>query len=464
MAKPEVPPGHVVIVGGGLAGSEAAWQAAQLGVRVRLYEMRPGRMTAVHQTGLLAELVCSNSLGGAAIDTPAGLLKEEMRRLGSLVIAAADRSSVPAGAALAVDRTAFSAWITEQIESHPLIEVVREEVEEVPDPGDGVVIVATGPLTSDALAASLGRLTGQEFLAFYDAAAPIVTAESVDQSRGFWASRYGKGSPDYLNLPMNREQYEAFVRALAEAEQHAGHIPDELKFFEGCVPVEELARRGIDTLRFGPMRPVGLVDPATGRMPYAVVQLRKEDREGRLLNLVGFQTRLKWGEQARVFRMIPGLEQAEFVRFGVVHRNTFVKSPLLLHPTGQMRSNPRLFLAGLIVGVEGYVESAASGLLAGINAVRVLRGEPPLVLPVETMMGALWHYVTTARADDFQPMNAAFGLLPPLEHPVKGKRERRAEQARRALSAIDRVAEEVKRWAVGVQHPLSGMAPRSWPS
>lgn len=463
MRKIEVPPGQVVIVGGGLAGSEAAWQAAQLGVRVRLYEMRPAKMTVVHQTGLLAELVCSNSLGGAGIDTPAGLLKEEMRRLGSLVIAAADRSAVPAGAALAVDRHAFSGWITEQIEAHPLIEVVRGEVEEVPEPGDGAVVVATGPLTSDALAASLGHITGQEFLAFYDAAAPIVTAESVDMSRGFWASRYGKGTPDYLNLPMNREQYEAFVRALAEAEQHAGHIPDELKFFEGCVPVEELARRGLDTLRFGPMRPVGLVDPASGRMPYAVVQLRKEDREGRLLNLVGFQTRLKWGEQARIFRMIPGLEQAEFVRFGVVHRNTFVKSPLLLHPTGQMRANPRLFLAGLIVGVEGYVESAASGLLAGINAVRVLRGEAPFVLPVETMMGALWHYVTTARADDFQPMNAAFGLLPPPEQPVRSKKERRAEQARRALAAIDRVTEEVKRWAASVRPQLSGTAPRSWP-
>ncbi|HEY8425815.1 MAG TPA: methylenetetrahydrofolate--tRNA-(uracil(54)-C(5))-methyltransferase (FADH(2)-oxidizing) TrmFO [Limnochordales bacterium] len=461
MGKPEVPPGHVVVIGGGLAGSEAAWQAARLGVPVRLYEMRPRRSTVVHRTDRLAELVCSNSLGGASIDTPAGVLKEEMRRLGSLVIEAADRSSVPAGAALAVDRELFSGWITERVSEHPLIEVIREEVEQVPDPGDGVVIVATGPLTSDALAASLGRLTGEEFLAFYDAAAPIVTAESVDQSRGFWASRYGKGTPDYLNLPMDRSQYEAFVKALAEAEQHAGHIPDELKFFEGCVPVEELARRGPDTLRYGPMRPVGLRDPATGRMPYAVVQLRKEDREGRLLNLVGFQTRLKWGEQARIFRMIPGLEQAEFVRFGVVHRNTFVKSPRLLHPTGQMRSHPRILLAGLIVGVEGYVESAAAGLLAGLNAARLVRGEPPLVLPVETMMGALWHYVTTARAEDFQPINAAFGLLPPTDEPARGKKERRAAQARRALAAMDRVAEEVRRWTADAPVSLGGMGPRS---
>lgn len=463
MSRPEVRPGEVVVVGGGLAGSEAAWQAARLGVRVRLYEMRPVRMTVVHQTDRLAELVCSNSLGGASVDTPAGLLKEEMRRLGSLVVAAADRSAVPAGAALAVDRHLFAGWITEQIASHPLIQVVREEVEQVPDPGEGAVVIATGPLTSDALAASLASLTGEEFLAFYDAAAPIVTAESVDQSRGFWASRYGKGTPDYLNLPLDRERYEAFVRALAEAEQHAGHIPDELKFFEGCVPVEELARRGIDTLRFGPMRPVGLRDPATGRMPYAVVQLRKEDREGRLLNLVGFQTRLKWGEQARIFRMVPGLEQAEFVRFGVVHRNTFVKSPRLLHPTGQMRRAPRILLAGLIVGVEGYVESAAAGLLAGLNAARLVRGEQPVVLPPETMMGALWHYVTTARADDFQPINAAFGLLPPPQGPVRGKKERRAEQARRALEAIDRVAEEVRRWEAAAGTPVSGTAPRSWP-
>ncbi|MEW6047119.1 MAG: methylenetetrahydrofolate--tRNA-(uracil(54)-C(5))-methyltransferase (FADH(2)-oxidizing) TrmFO [Bacillota bacterium] len=450
----------VVIVGGGLAGSEAAWQAARLGVRVRLYEMRPQQMTPVHQTGLLAELVCSNSLGGAGLDTAAGLLKEEMRRLGSLVVAAADRTAVPAGSALAVERHAFSGWITQQIEPHPLIELVRQEVRQVPDPSEGAVILATGPLTSDALAGSLGRITGQELLSFYDAAAPIVTAESVDTQRGFWASRYDKGTPDYLNLPMDREQYEAFSRALAEAEQHAGHLPGELKFFEGCVPVEELARRGLDTLRYGPMRPVGLKDPATGRMPYAVVQLRKEDREGRLLNLVGFQTRLKWGEQARIFRMIPGLEEAEFVRFGVVHRNTFVNSPRLLRPTGQMREHPRLFLAGLIVGVEGYVESAAAGLLAGINAARLVRGEELLVLPAETMMGALWQYVTTARADDFQPMNAAFGLLPPVQGRVHSRKERRARQVTRALAAIDRVAEEVRRWQEAVAAP-SGMAPRS---
>ncbi|WP_324717714.1 methylenetetrahydrofolate--tRNA-(uracil(54)-C(5))-methyltransferase (FADH(2)-oxidizing) TrmFO [Carboxydochorda subterranea] len=435
----------VTVVGGGLAGSEAAWQAARMGARVRLYEMRPARPTPVHQTGLLAELVCSNSLGGAGTDTSAGLLKEEMRRLGSLVVQAADAHRVPAGSALAVDRERFASEITRKVEAHPSITVIREEVREVPEPGDGVVVLATGPLTSDALAASLARLVGDRFLAFYDAAAPIVTAESIDTDRGFWASRHGKGTPDYLNLPMDREQYEALSQALAEADVHEGHLPEELKFFEGCVPVEELARRGLDTLRYGPMRPVGLRDPRTGQMPYAVVQLRKEDAEGRLLNLVGFQTRLKWGEQARIFRMIPGLEQAEFVRFGVVHRNTFVNAPRVLEPTGQVKGHGRLLLAGLITGVEGYVESAAAGWLAGVNAARILRGLSPMVLPPETMMGALWRYVTTARPDDFQPMNAAFGLLPPAGR-ARSRQERRARQAERALQAVDRVAEEVERW------------------
>ena len=438
---------RVIVVGGGLAGSEAAWQAARLRVRVRLYEMRPVRMTPAHQTDGLAELVCSNSLGGVGLDTPAGLLKEEMRRLGSLILQAAEKAAVPAGSALGVDREQFSREVTRQVEGHPLIEVVREEVTRVPQPPDGAVIIATGPLTSDALAQDLARLTGARYLAFYDAAAPIVTAESVDSSKGFWASRWNKGTPDYFNLPLTRAEYEAFVRELAAAEAHPGHLEDELKFFEGCVPVEELARRGPDTLRFGPMRPVGLVDPATGRMPYAVVQLRKEDREGRLLNLVGFQTRLKWGEQARIFRMIPGLENAEFVRFGVVHRNTFVNSPALLLPTAQLRQHPRLLLAGLIVGVEGYVESAAVGLLAGLNAARLVRGEPPLVLPATTMMGALIHYVTTARAEDFQPMNAAFGLLPPLPQEYRSRKERRLAQSRRALADLEAFLKEVGLWA-----------------
>ncbi len=437
-------PPVLTVVGGGLAGTEAAWQAARLGVAVRLYEMRPHRMTPVHRTGLLGELVCSNSLGGAGLDTAAGLLKEEMRRLGSVVLQAADHAAVPAGAALGVDRERFSGELTRRLQAHPLVEVVREEVREVPR--RGITVVATGPLTSSAMAASLAELTGSEYLYFYDAAAPIVTAESLDLTRGFWASRYGKGTPDYLNFPMDREQYEAFVQALAGAEAHQGHLPDERKFFEGCVPVEELARRGVDTLRFGPMRPVGLVDPTTGRRPYAVVQLRKEDREGRLLNLVGFQTRLRWGEQARIFRMIPGFEKAEFVRFGVMHRNTFVNSPRLLLPTGQLRQAPEVLLAGLIVGVEGYVESAASGLLAGINAARLLRGMAPLTLPPETMMGAILQYVTTANPEDFQPMNAAFGLLPPLPSAPRSKRERRLALAERALQRLERWIEEVGLW------------------
>lgn len=443
--RPEA--GEVLVVGGGLAGSEAAWQAARMGARVRLVEMRPARQTPVHQTGLLAELVCSNSLGGAGTDTPAGLLKEEMRRLGSLVMRAADRHAVAAGGALAVDRHLFAQEVTEALEGHGAITVVRDEVREVPAPGDGAVIVATGPLTSDALAKSLAQMVGAQFLSFYDAAAPIVAAESVDTNAAYWASRYGKGTADYLNLPLDRDTYEAFVRALAAAEVHQGHMADELRFFEGCVPVEELARRGLDTLRFGPMRPVGLPDPRTGRMPYAVVQLRREDREGRLLNLVGFQTRLKWPEQARVLRMIPGLREAEFVRFGVVHRNTFVNAPRLLRPTGELRAMPRAFLAGLIVGVEGYLESAAAGWLAGVNAARALRDLDPVVLPPDTMMGALWHHVTTARADGFQPVNAAFGLLPPPDGPARGRRERRALLARRALESMDRIAEEVRRWS-----------------
>ena len=442
----QVRPGEVVVVGGGLAGSEAAWQAARLGVRVRLYEMRPARMTPAHHTPWLAELVCSNSLGGVGLETPAGLLKEEMRRLGSLILEVAEACQVPAGSALGVDREQFAREVTRRIQEHPHIRLVREEVTRVPPAGEQAVVVATGPLTSDPLARDLAGLVGADYLAFYDAAAPIVTAESVDMSRGFWANRWNKGTPDYLNLPLTREQYETLVRELATAAVHEGHLPDELKFFEGCVPVEELARRGPDTLRFGPMRPVGLVDPATGRMPYAVVQLRREDREGRLLNLVGFQTRLKWGEQARIFRMVPGLEQAEFVRFGVVHRNTFVNSPRVLLATGQLREHPRHFLAGLLVGVEGYLESAATGLLAGINAARLVQGLPPLVLPRATMLGSLMHYVTTARPDDFQPMNAAFGLLPPLPDAPRSRRERRAALSRRALAELERFLQEVHLW------------------
>lgn len=426
---------ELIVIGGGLAGSEAAWQAANLGVPVRLYEMRPKRMTPAHHTEHLAELVCTNSLGGNALESAAGLLKEEMRRLGSCIIQSADASSVPAGGALAVDRERFAEAVTEKVAGHPLIEVVREEVTELPS--EGPVVVATGPLTSDALAAEIKALTGSEDLYFYDAAAPILTAESVDESKGFWGARYGRGGADYFNCPMDKEEYEAFYEALVRAEVHEGHIQEELKFFEGCIPIEELARRGKETMRYGPLRPVGLVDPATGKRPYAVVQLRKENIGATLLNMVGFQTRLRWGEQKRVFRLIPALCDADFVRYGVMHRNTFLNSPKVLIPTYQAKARPDVFFAGQITGVEGYVESAGAGLIAGINAARLLMGEAPLTLPQETMLGSLAHYITAADPDHFQPMNANFGILPPLERRIRDKGERKAALAQRALDAIE---------------------------
>lgn len=424
---------RVVIVGGGLAGSEAAWQAAHQGVDVVLYEMRPKRMTPAHHTHSLAELVCTNSLGSNLPDTPAGLLKEEMRRLGSLIIHCADQSRVPAGGALAVDRERFAAAVTAAIEAHPRIQVIREEVTEIPP---GPAVIATGPLTSDALAAQIKALTASEDLYFYDAAAPIITAESLDDSRGFWGARYGKGGADYFNCTLTKEEYRAFWEALVAAEVHEGHLKEELKFFEGCIPIEELARRGEDTMRYGPMRPVGLIDPRTGKRPYAVVQLRKENIGATLLNMVGFQTRLKWGEQKRVFRMIPALHSAEFVRYGVMHRNTFLNSPRVLKPTYQSRADESIFFAGQMTGVEGYVESAGSGLVAGINVARLALGQEPLVLPRETMLGALAHYVTAADPDHFQPMNASFGLLPPLAERVRDKEARRKAQVERALAAL----------------------------
>jgi len=424
---------RVVIVGGGLAGSEAAWQAAHQGVDVVLYEMRPKRMTPAHHTHSLAELVCTNSLGSNLPDTPAGLLKEEMRRLGSLIIHCADQSRVPAGGALAVDRERFAAAVTAAIEAHPRIQVIREEVTEIPP---GPAVIATGPLTSDALAARIKALTASEDLYFYDAAAPIITAESLDESRGFWGARYGKGGADYFNCTLTKEEYRAFWEALVAAEVHEGHLKEELKFFEGCIPIEELARRGEDTMRYGPMRPVGLIDPRTGKRPYAVVQLRKENIGATLLNMVGFQTRLKWGEQKRVFRMIPALHSAEFVRYGVMHRNTFLNSPRVLKPTYQSRADESIFFAGQMTGVEGYVESAGSGLVAGINVARLALGQEPLVLPRETMLGALAHYVTAADPDHFQPMNASFGLLPPLAERVRDKEARRKAQVERALAAL----------------------------
>lgn len=423
-------PDKVTIIGGGLAGSEAAWQAARRGVAVELWEMRPEKLTPAHSTGYLAELVCSNSLRADSLENAAGLLKAEMRQAGSLIMAVAATCRVPAGKALAVDREEFAARVTAAIESHPGITLVREEMQVIP--GDGVVIIATGPLTSPAMTRALQEFAGAEYLYFYDAAAPIVTAESLDYSRIFRASRYGKGE-DYLNCPFNQEEYEAFYQALVAAERHPGHEFEAEVVFEGCMPVEVMAARGKDTLRFGPLRPVGLIDPATGQEPYAVVQLRQDNAAGTLYNLVGFQTSLRWGEQERVFRLIPGLQEAEFVRFGVMHRNTYINSPLLLQPTLQLKAEPRIFLAGQLTGVEGYIESAACGLVAGINAARYVRGEEPLVPSTFTAHGALLHYITDPTHTPFQPMHINYGLLPPLEKRIRNRAERNRDLADRAL-------------------------------
>lgn len=433
--------GHVIVIGGGLAGSEAAWQAARRGVAVTLYEMRPVRMTPAHHTDRLAELVCTNSLGSKLPDTAAGLLKEEMRILGSLIMQAADASAVPAGSALAVDREQFSERVTARLAALPNVTIVREEVRSIPQTGP--VVIATGPLTSESLSQEIMQVTGSEHLYFYDAAAPIVTAESVDQSAGFWGARWGKGDADYFNCVLTKEEYDAFYEALIGAEVHEGHIEEELCFFEGCMPIEELARRGKRTLLFGPMRPVGLVDPRTGKRPFAVVQLRKENAAASLLNMVGFQTRMKWGEQKRVFRMIPALREAEFVRYGVMHRNTFVNSPRVLLPTYQTRVRADLFLAGQITGVEGYVESSAAGLIAGINAARLALGKEPAVPPAESMIGALAHYITHADPEHFQPMNANYGLLPELGERLRDKQQRRLRLGERALEAVRRWAAQV---------------------
>lgn len=426
-------PNRLVVVGGGLAGSEAAWQAANRGIEVDLWEGRPELDTPAHSTSYLGELVCSNSLGADVPRTPAGLLKQELRRLNSVIMWAADAHRVPAGKALAVDRLGFARAITGRLASHPRIRLRRGEVTAIP--GDPCVI-ATGPLTSDKLAAALQAALGGRFLHFYDAAAPIVLAETVDLAKAFWANRYEEGGEDYLNCPLNKEEYEAFWQALVEAETVPLGEVDRLLFFEGCLPVEELGRRGRDTLRFGPLKPVGLTSPHTGRRPWAVVQLRKEDRGGRLLGLVGFQTRLRWGEQARVFRLIPGLEQAEFVRYGVMHRNTYLDAPEVIEPTYEAKARRGLFLAGQLTGVEGYLESTVSGLVAGINAARCLRGRPPVVFPEETLTGALARFITTPRPQ-VQPMNANFGLLPPLEHRPPGQAERRQRLEERALARLE---------------------------
>lgn len=426
----------ITVVGAGLAGTEAAWQAAQRGVRVTLYEMRPGQMTPAHRTAAMAELVCSNSLGSDLVDRAPGLLKAELRLLRSLILSCADQTSVPAGGALAVGREAFAGLVTERIEHHPLIQVRREQLDSIPD--QGIVVIATGPLTSPPLAEQLAAFAGAEQLYFYDAMAPIVTVDSVDMSKAFRASRYDRGEGDYINCPMDQAEYERFVEALLAAETiHLHEFEQEHKrFFEACLPVEVLARRGKQALAFGPLKPMGLTDPRTGRRPYAVVQLRQDNLAGTLYNLVGFQTNLKWPDQARVFGLIPGLEHAEFVRFGQMHRNTFLNSPALLEPTMQSRSRPELFFGGQITGTEGYIGSTGSGWVAGLNAARHALGDPLLTLPTATMLGAICNYVARADATRFQPMKANFGLMPPLEDPRRRKRERYQSFSQRALEAL----------------------------
>lgn len=424
----------VIIVGGGLAGCEAAWQAANLGVPVVLFEMRPQVMTPAHKTDKLAELVCSNSLRSDLIDKPAGLLKEEMRRLNSLIIRCADQAALPGGGALTVDREKFAALVSDAIHQHPLITVVREAVTKIPEVGP--VIIATGPLTHDALAEEIRQLIGADFLYFYDAVSPIVDAETIDYDKCFWGSRY-RDEPAYLNCPMNEDEYRRFWEALVNAERHEPHDFEKAIFFEGCLPIEEMARRGYLTLAYGPLRPTGLVDPRTGQRPFAVVQLRPENAEMTMFNMVGFQTTLKWSEQQRVFRLIPSLERAEFLRYGYIHRNTYLNAPIALRPTYQFKGRDDLFFSGQLTGVEGYIESAASGLVAGLNAARLLRGEPLLVFPRETAIGALAHYITTADPKHFAPMNINFGLLPPLERKVRPKELRHHLMVARALTTLN---------------------------
>lgn len=444
----------VEIYGAGLAGCEAAWQCIRHGVPVRIHEMKPQKSTPAHRYHGFAELVCSNSLRSNQVFNAIGLLKEELVRIGSLIMEAAYANEVPAGAALAVDREHFSDYITDKIRNHPLVTVIEEEVTAIPDDPDAVIIVATGPLTSDALSRDIARLTGADYLHFYDAAAPIVDAASIDMDKAWEASRYDKGEAAYLNCPMTREEYTAFYQALITAKEAALHDFDKqdesaskkdggLTVFEGCMPVEVMARRGMDTLLYGPLKPVGLPDPRTGREPYAVVQLRQENTDKTMYNLVGFQTHLTWDEQRRVFGMIPGLEHAEFLRYGVMHRNTFMNSPKLLSADYSMRSRPNLFFAGQMTGVEGYIESTGSGYIAGVNAARRVLGLEPLYFPRETVLGAMASYISDERVTDFQPMNANFGLMPQLGYKVKGgKKGRNDEFARRALESAEKLVKD----------------------
>lgn len=424
----------VVIIGGGLAGAEAAWQAANRGAKVTLYEMRPKEPTPAHKTGLFAELVCSNSLGSDDINSAPGILKAEMRRLGSLILRAAEDAKVPAGAALAVDRDAFAQHITRSLEGHANVRIIHEQVATIPS--DAVAIVATGPLTSDALAAHLKETTRAEHLYFFDAISPIIDAESIDMTKVFRASRYDKGQADYLNCPMTEIEYSTFYQALLAADRVVPKEFEKIPYFEGCIPVEVMAERGRDTMMFGPLKPVGLIDPKTQARPYAVVQLRMENRHATCYNMVGFQTKLTYGAQQRVFRMIPGLEQAEFLRYGSVHRNTFINAPAVLLPTLQLRTQPRIFIAGQLVGVEGYTEAAASGGLAGINAARLLAGQGLVTPPETTAHGALLQYISTSDSRHFQPMNINYGLFPPVPGRTHDKQDRRRRIGHRALETF----------------------------
>jgi methylenetetrahydrofolate--tRNA-(uracil-5-)-methyltransferase len=423
----------VNVIGAGLAGSEAAWQLAKRGIKVRLFEMRPVKQTPAHHTDKFAELVCSNSLRANNLTNAVGVLKEEMRQLDSVIIQSADACAVPAGGALAVDRHEFAARVTDQVKNHPNVEVIHEEVTEIPE---GITIIATGPLTSEGLASKLKDLTGEDYLYFYDAAAPIIEKESIDMDKVYLKSRYDKGEAAYLNCPMTEEEFDRFYSALIEAETVPLKEFEKEVFFEGCMPIEVMANRGKKTMLFGPMKPVGLEDPRTGKRPYAVVQLRQDDAAGTLYNIVGFQTHLKWGPQKEVLRLIPGLENAEIVRYGVMHRNTFINSPKVLKATYQFKNRENLFFAGQMTGVEGYVESAASGLVAGINAARLINGESPLEFPAETAIGSMAKYITTTNSKNFQPMNANFGLFPELPVRIKGKSERNEQHAKRALETI----------------------------
>ena len=432
---------HVTVIGAGLAGSECAWQLAQRGVAVTLREMKPEKRTPAHVTDYFAELCCSNSLRGAGLENAVGLLKEELRQMNSLIMRCADATAVPAGGALAVDREGFARMVTESVLGHPNITMIPGEVTDIPE---GDVVIASGPLTSDPLADAIAaKLGGGSTLNFFDAAAPLVSYDSVDMDSAYFASRYDKGTPDYINCPMTKEEYLAFWQALTTAEEAEVHGFEDKNVFEGCMPVEVMARRGEDTLRFGPLKPRGLVDPKTGKEPYAVVQLRRDNADGSIYNLVGFQTHLKWPEQRRVFTMIPALRNAQFLRYGVMHRNTYLDSPRLLDRYYRLKAEPRIAFAGQMTGVEGYVESCASGFLVGVELARRLNGQTPIDFPAETAIGALGLYVSNGSVGDFQPMNINFGIIPPLDHRVKGKRSKNAELSQRSLEILEGIKQEV---------------------